>query len=195
VLGSHRAVLPGRRLGAVVGTCLQEAVAPVAVVPADYTQRAAGPDDPPRVVVGVDGSASGGEALTWAVEEARRRDADLVALRAWVPPEPVAHPLLASRADWFADLARETTAALSADLDAADTDGVRVAAEVVGELPQVALVARSTTADLVVVGNRGRTTTGRILLGSVSSHVARHAACPIVVVRPPASGGRSEGSR
>lgn len=38
-------------------------------------------------------------------------------------------------------------------------------------------------ADLIVVGSRGRGPVGRLLLGSVSDHIVRHADCPVVVVR------------
>lgn len=39
-------------------------------------------------------------------------------------------------------------------------------------------------ADLVVVGSHGRDGAGRLLLGSISDHLVRNAACPVLVVRP-----------
>jgi nucleotide-binding universal stress UspA family protein len=42
--------------------------------------------------------------------------------------------------------------------------------------------ARTQRADVVVLGSRKRTDLGRILLGSVSSHVVDGATCPVVVV-------------
>ena len=39
-------------------------------------------------------------------------------------------------------------------------------------------------ADMIVVGAKGHTAVGRILLGSVSDYVATHAACSVVVIRP-----------
>lgn len=56
----------------------------------------------------------------------------------------------------------------------------------------IAAAAEAENADLVVVGTRGRSGAGRMLLGSVSDHVVRHAACPVLVVRPsrrPVDGG------
>ena len=48
----------------------------------------------------------------------------------------------------------------------------------------IAAAAEAEGADLVVVGTRGRSGAGRMLLGSVSDHVVRHAGCPVLVVRP-----------
>jgi nucleotide-binding universal stress UspA family protein len=49
----------------------------------------------------------------------------------------------------------------------------------------IAAAAEAEHADLVVVGTRGRSGAERMLLGSVSDHVVRHAECPVLVVRPP----------
>ena len=48
----------------------------------------------------------------------------------------------------------------------------------------IAAAAEAEHADLVVVGTRGRSGAERMLLGSVSDHVVRHAECPVLVVRP-----------
>jgi len=48
----------------------------------------------------------------------------------------------------------------------------------------ITAAAEAEQADLVVVGTRGRSAAGRMLLGSVSDHVVRHASCPVLVVRP-----------
>jgi nucleotide-binding universal stress UspA family protein len=45
-------------------------------------------------------------------------------------------------------------------------------------------VAEAEAADLIVVGTHDRGAVGRLLLGSVSDHVVRHARCPVMVVRP-----------
>ncbi|MFL5679902.1 MAG: universal stress protein [Chloroflexota bacterium] len=39
-------------------------------------------------------------------------------------------------------------------------------------------------AELIVVGTHGRGNVGRLVMGSVSEYVLRHATCPVVVVRP-----------
>ena len=48
----------------------------------------------------------------------------------------------------------------------------------------ISAAAEAERADSVVVGTRGRSGAERLLLGSVSDHVVRHAECPVLVVRP-----------
>jgi nucleotide-binding universal stress UspA family protein len=64
---------------------------------------------------------------------------------------------------------------------------VEVERTVVPGGPASSLLDAAEGADLVVVGRRGLGGFGRLLLGSVSEHVARHAPCPVVVV-PTAAG-------
>ncbi len=48
----------------------------------------------------------------------------------------------------------------------------------------VCRVAAELDVDLIVVGSHGRGAIERLLLGSVSDQVVRHAPCPVLVVRP-----------
>jgi len=48
----------------------------------------------------------------------------------------------------------------------------------------VCRVAADLHVDVIVVGSHGRGAIERILLGSVSEHIVRHAPCPVLVVRP-----------
>jgi nucleotide-binding universal stress UspA family protein len=49
--------------------------------------------------------------------------------------------------------------------------------------PAIVEAAASENADLIVVGSHGRGRVGRFVLGSVSDHVMRNAAAPVLVVR------------
>jgi nucleotide-binding universal stress UspA family protein len=145
-----------------------------------------------RIVVGVDGSEASQAALEWAAEEARLRAAPLVAIYAWsfIPPQPIGDPgmLAVPAGDLAGQLGAESDAARQA-LAAAVSDALGEALEVDVEQKLVegdagdVLVAESESAELVVVGSHGRSGLKAALLGSVSRHVASHAACPVVVVK------------
>jgi nucleotide-binding universal stress UspA family protein len=122
-----------------------------------------------RVVVGVDGSPAAAVALTWAVEEARLRGAELVAWRvldgAGNEPTPSA-----------------AVAQLSPSALAELTGGYPVTLRRGHGDPATELVAACADADLLVVGSRGRSRLAGLLLGSVSRACLAHAPCPVVVV-------------
>jgi nucleotide-binding universal stress UspA family protein len=62
---------------------------------------------------------------------------------------------------------------------------LEILAEAVVDHPASALTSASTHAQLVVVGSRGCGTLRGLLLGSVSQHLVRHAACAVAIVHEP----------
>ncbi len=142
----------------------------------------------PGILVGVDGSDHSRQALGWAIREAARHHIPLTVLS--VRPAP---PRPATYIYWNMPVLEED----SHDLDqarAAVQEFVDKVANEVGEtVPDVTvtvvtgdaaeeLVRASHDADMLIVGARGSGGFTRLLLGSVSSKVTHHAACPIVVV-------------
>ncbi|MEU4695296.1 universal stress protein [Actinoplanes sp. NPDC023714] len=61
---------------------------------------------------------------------------------------------------------------------------VYLTATTVASPAAAALVVRSSHAQLVVVGSRGRGAVRGMLLGSVSQHLLRHSPATVVVVHP-----------
>lgn len=139
------------------------------------------------IVVGLDGSKSAELALAFAYDQAAERNAPLKVLRAWLPTIPrwdTTEPDLDSLCD-------AERSAIDEQLTGwrAKHPSVPVYIEVLVEHPGRALVAASETAQLMVVGSRGRGGLSGLLLGSVSQQLLHHARCPVAVVRELAAPG------
>ncbi|CAN5345665.1 universal stress protein [soil metagenome] len=145
---------------------------------------------PGSVVVGVDGSPQSELAVSWAAEQAQLEGRALT----------LVHGTGSTHA-WWMDVA-----AGSADLGGMKEDAALIAGRalldttrqtVAAAFPDVevhtllqaddarqTLLDLSEAASMLVVGSRGRGVVASLVLGSVSSAVTRHAACPVVVLRP-----------
>lgn len=134
------------------------------------------------VVVGVDGSPQSMDAVEAAAVEAARRHRPLRIVHAltW-PALPVPLP---------PGMTQTTPGAVREQADAYLAEAARAAGKVAADIaltteliagrPATVLTDLSRQADLIVVGERGL---GGLLFGSVASHLASHADCPVVVVR------------
>ncbi|RRO18648.1 universal stress protein [Saccharopolyspora rhizosphaerae] len=125
------------------------------------------PDKP--VVVGIDGSDDATRAAGWAVTEADRRQAPL--LLVIVNDDPARTSYAEGAVHRTADKCRAMAPQLSVDV------------ELASGRPVEELLRYSRQAQLVVLGGRGHGGFTDALLGGVSSAVATHASCPVVVVR------------
>lgn len=140
-----------------------------------------------RVVVGVDDSEGGAVALRWALEEARLREATLEVVHAWQQFIPLAVPAGVTSGpsrDDMESAARELATLVVDEVIGAHDPVVTVKVEVDEGSPAEVLVRAAGSADLLVVGSRGRGGFAGLLLGSVSQQCAHHARCPVVIVPP-----------
>ena len=149
-----------------------------------------------RVTVGVDGSPPATTAVAWAAREAAVRHAELRVVHARTA-SPLA-AVLGSPPPLETDQRARSRAeqVLAGALDRAHraAPGLPVSGTIVAGSPARALLTESHRTELLVVGHRGHTSLPGLLLGSVSSQVAAHAACPTTVVRPATGApGRSAG--
>jgi nucleotide-binding universal stress UspA family protein len=132
------------------------------------------------IVVGVDGSPQADAALRWAVDEAGRHDATVLAVMAWSHLDQH-HP---DREQAFDPDHGEAAAGASLRMAVAGVASPRPVAErVVCDHPGRALLEAGEGADLIVVGARGVGGFTGLLLGSVSERVVEHARTPVAVVR------------
>jgi nucleotide-binding universal stress UspA family protein len=158
---------------------------PVVVVRGRQPDDAAPTGGP--VVVGVDGSPAGEEAIACAFDEASIRGVGLVAVHTWL--------------ELAADSAYAHARRFRARFDAVDVHEQEILAQrlagwsekypdvpvrrvVLRDRPVRCLLEQAADAQLLVVGSRGRVGSAGLLLGSTSQPLLHHATCPVMVVRP-----------
>lgn len=165
-------------------------------------------EHPGRVIVGVDTTLSGLQALRLAVTEARARGVALHAVRTWgpAPPDPgppagepaaglVRQPTVgtptADGAAAFGRYSGAVEAAAVVDRAFADTMGgeppdLPVRTVLVPDSPGAVLVEYACRDhDLLVIGAGRRRFPFRWGISPVVRYCLRHAACPVLVVPPP----------
>lgn len=137
-----------------------------------------------RIVVGIDDSPAATDALRWALNEARLRDATLEVVHTWA--FPIASELPGGEVSRLVtDLQRAASERLDKVVDGiggADPN-VKVVRRVLEGPAAPILLEAAVGAELLVVGSRGRGGFAGLLLGSVAQQCVHHAPCPVVVVR------------
>jgi nucleotide-binding universal stress UspA family protein len=141
-----------------------------------------------KIVVGIDGSEAAKNALRWALEEARLRSAEIVAVHAWEAPPAMPEPGPAPGFDLVEILPEVEEAGerlVKAVVEGVVGDDSDVTVEPVAIQGPAAsvLVEAARDADLLVVGSRGHGGFTALLLGSVSQQLAHHAPCPLLIHR------------
>jgi nucleotide-binding universal stress UspA family protein len=142
-----------------------------------------------RIVVGVDGSVGAQRALRWALDEAVRRSADVEIVCCWplsfvsmssgYAIGSLTDEEVAAAGHGYID---KTVAACREEIETGKALRVGVSTAVLEGDAASSLISESKEAALLVVGRRGHGGLSRLVLGSVSRHVASHAHCPVVVV-------------
>ncbi len=133
-----------------------------------------------RIVVGVDGSGPSKSALRWAARFAALTGGTIEAVLAWQPPTSYggAYP----PPEWRPD--EDAQATLTNTVDEVFGNERPADLRLIVEEGNAAavLLDHSNGAELLVTGSRGHGGFAGLLLGSVSSHCAEHATCPVLVV-------------
>ena len=177
-----RSALTEALLGSVSLTVAAHAHCPMIVVRGSHDNRAL-PGTHGRVVVGVAGKPTASAAVRFAFEEARRRGADVEAVRAWRCP---AHDTTDHPTRWYrAEPARLPEQQAAETLEEALRDApaeVRLHRRTVEGHARNVLVDASRDADLLIIGAKRRQRHFGLQLGRVTHGVLHHSSCPVVIV-------------
>ena len=137
------------------------------------------------IVVGVDGSGHSVRALQWAAREAALREVPLTVITVHQPAvgywgSAVSYPEDHALSVRIRAAVREQTEKVIAGLG--ENIPPQFSVDAVSGSPAEEVLIAAKEADLLVVGSRGAGGFARLVLGSVSSQVAQHAHCPVVVI-------------
>ena len=147
-----------------------------------------------HILFATDFSEAAANAIPFVNRIAKHFDADVVALH--VRP-PIVNPMTAPQT-W------------AVDLEAAKLEEEKFRGEVLAQFPEICtttLVAEGAVAsevqqaidkfhiDLLVIGTRGRTGFGKLLMGSIAEEIFRSVTCPVLTVGPQAAFGCGAGGR
>jgi nucleotide-binding universal stress UspA family protein len=141
-----------------------------------------------RILHPSDFSRASGAAFKKAVELAKSDHAELTLVHVMSPIAPIAGEGYVSP-KMYEDIAASSRAWAQKQLDRllakAKTSGVRAKSYVLEGVAhdQIARIARSRHADLIVMGTHGRSGLAKLFLGSVAGRVVAAAPCPVLTVR------------
>ena len=186
IVGSH-GLGPFKRvlLGSVSDSVVRHAHTSVLVVRGEADRL------PARVLLAIDGSKESHHATRAAVEVARAAGSELHVLSVLetaqlLPQMPYPGPEAWETSGTPQEVEQQARRLLSKVSERVGAEGSTVEEShlVIGKPDkEIVRLAGASNADLVVLGSRGLGAVGRVLLGSVSDFVVRHALCSVLVVR------------
>lgn len=138
------------------------------------------------IAVGVDGTPQSDHAVWWAAREADLRDTPLLLVTAFFTPTTYGVPF-GMPAVFFDDQEtiadKRLTQATRIAKDAVDGRPLEIHDELRTDLPIPVLHRASQTAKILVLGSRGHGEFTGSIEGSVSSALAVHSLCPVIIAR------------
>lgn len=144
-----------------------------------------------RILVAVDGSNTSFNASTYAIDLAKRNDAELIALHVIYPTYSQYEAALSPRPERLQEVSRKEMEERQRYLDKvkqhATEKNVGVKTDVIvgftSVVKEIVEYAETNKVDIIVIGSRGMTGFKKMLLGSVASDVVTYSHCPVLVVK------------
>lgn len=143
-----------------------------------------------KVLIGVDDSPCSQAALDYVRKTPWPEGTTVVIVSSVALPRSAALATAAPAGfepgPWLDALTKAHEEVLSRDGKLLESAGLEVESHLLQGDPGERLIeeARQRDIDLIVVGSHGRTGLGKLVMGSVASHVVTHAPCSVLVVRP-----------
>lgn len=172
-------------LGSVAERVLRKATCPVLTVP-PHAPAAPSLDSLREVLCPIDFSASSTAALQWAASWGGKAGARVTALHVVEMPPEAADPPLVEYTALRDRLTRNAHQTMADTLPGSIRQLERFDEQVTVGRPaaEILRLAETRSADLIVMGVRGRSAVDLAFFGSTTHQVVRRAACPVLAVHP-----------
>lgn len=139
-----------------------------------------------NILLAHDGSEHADRALERAAELAEKFDASLSVIVVATGLDTISETLSFDMHDAVEEvILKDAEIALKKAVDWLSSKGIKAESILVRGRPQdrILATAESMCADMIVIGSRGRHGVEKFFLGSVSSEVAEHAQCDVLIVK------------
>jgi nucleotide-binding universal stress UspA family protein len=143
-----------------------------------------------KILLATDGSQFSNKAADYGIGLAKKLDAEVLAvyvlnLKHFELYALEHHDDITGYEDENLKLGKESKDALEYVAAKARELGVNLSIRTVRGYPadDIMKIAKDEGFDMIIVGNLGKTGIERMLMGSVSENIVRHAPCPVLVVR------------
>jgi nucleotide-binding universal stress UspA family protein len=144
-----------------------------------------------RILVAVDGSNPSLNASTFAIDIAKRYDAELIVLHVIDPRYRELEIAISPRPGRFKEIEKKVMEDAQKILDPvrqkATEKNVNVKMDAISSftsvMKDIVHYVKVNNADIIVIGNRGMTGFKKLLVGSVASGVVTYSDCPVLVVK------------
>lgn len=144
-----------------------------------------------RILIAIDGSNPSLRASVFAVDMAKRFDAELIVLHVIDPRYKELEIAISPRPGKFQEIMERVIEngekiVETVRQNAVDKD-VKVKTDVISDFTSVTNdileYAKANRVDIIIVGSRGMTGFKKLLIGSVASGVVTYAHCPVIVIK------------
>jgi universal stress protein A len=153
-----------------------------------------------KILVPIDFSEHSKRTVSYATKTASRHNSTIYLLHVFQIPDYVVTPYarrkqncaeVQSQVDAAEQEARENLDAFAEELS---SKGIKVQPYLRVGYPfdEIVLMATHFDVDLIIIGSHGRGAISRLLVGSTAERVVEHAPCPVLVVKGPRVGAKSE---
>jgi nucleotide-binding universal stress UspA family protein len=141
---------------------------------------------PKRILVATDFSENAEAATDYAIDLAKRLNAEIVLVHAYETPTYAFPEGAVIQAELLDRLARISEEALASATKKRAQCGVPFRSVLQSGPPwrEIIAAAEKEHADLIVIGTHGRRGLSRMIMGSVAERVVRSAPCPVLTIRP-----------